>query len=128
MGYELFVHGLIEHRKPIIALVNGPAIGIGCTVLALMDYIVAAEHAYLLCPFTSIGLSPEGTSSKSFEYLMGYQNAARLALFSEKMTASEAHRAGFITKLLPTEGFREEGKKIVENFEKTLAPMVRKII
>jgi peroxisomal 3,2-trans-enoyl-CoA isomerase len=122
MGYELLVHGLIDHKKPVIALVNGPAIGIGCTILTLMDYVVAAEHAYFLCPFTSMGLSPEGCSSKTFESLMGYQNAARLALFSEKMTAQEALRSGFIAKLLPTEGFPEAGKMIVEHFEKSLAP------
>uniref|UniRef100_A0AC35F7S8 Enoyl-CoA delta isomerase 2, mitochondrial n=1 Tax=Panagrolaimus sp. PS1159 TaxID=55785 RepID=A0AC35F7S8_9BILA len=103
LGYELLVHGLIDHKKPVIALVNGPAIGIGCTILTLMDYVVAAEHAYFLCPFTSMGLSPEGCSSKTFESLMGYQNAARLALFSEKMTAQEALR-----KLLKGEKWRKE--------------------
>uniref|UniRef100_A0A7E4UQR1 ACB domain-containing protein n=1 Tax=Panagrellus redivivus TaxID=6233 RepID=A0A7E4UQR1_PANRE len=121
IGYEGFIDALIDHRKPIITLVNGPAIGIGCTMLTLADYVVASENAYFLCPFTAMGLCPEGTSSKTFEQIMGYPAAARIALFAEKMTAEEALKAGFVSKLLPANGFEAETRKMVDNFEK-LAP------
>lgn len=118
------ISSLIDHRKILIAFVNGPAIGVACTMLALFDYILASEKAYFLCPFTAFGLNPEGTSSVSFQTIMGYPQAARLALFAEKITATEAFRIGYISKVIPHIEFIDETKKIQQNFEK-LAPQVR---
>uniref|UniRef100_A0A7E4VP02 ACB domain-containing protein n=1 Tax=Panagrellus redivivus TaxID=6233 RepID=A0A7E4VP02_PANRE len=121
IGYEGFVDALIDHRKPIVALVNGPAIGIGCTMLSLADYIVASDSAYFMCPFTTLGLCPEGTSTISFAKIMGYPAAARFTLFSEKITAEEALKLGLVSRLLPAQNFETESRTLVDNFEK-LAP------
>ena len=118
------IASLIDHKKILIGLVNGPAIGVACTMLSLFDYIVASDKAYFHCPFTIIGLLPEGTSSQSFAAIMGYPRAARLALFGDKMTAKEALEAGYITKVIPNTEFATETQKILNDFETRLAPQV----
>uniref|UniRef100_A0A1I7WKY5 Calcium-transporting ATPase 13, plasma membrane-type n=1 Tax=Heterorhabditis bacteriophora TaxID=37862 RepID=A0A1I7WKY5_HETBA len=92
--YKLWVDRMIKHSKILIAMVNGPAIGIACTTLALCD------AAYLLCPFTQLGITPEAASTSTFVQIMGYQKAARLAMFSEKITPQEACEAGLVSKVI----------------------------
>uniref|UniRef100_A0AC34QHW6 Enoyl-CoA hydratase n=1 Tax=Panagrolaimus sp. JU765 TaxID=591449 RepID=A0AC34QHW6_9BILA len=121
IGYDKMIASLIDHRKILIGLVNGPAIGVACTMLALFDYVVASEKAYFLCPFTAFGLNPEGTSSLSFQTIMGYPQAARLALFAEKITAEEAFRIGYISKVMSHKEFTTGTQEILKNFDK-LAP------
>ncbi|KAE9555839.1 hypothetical protein FO519_000924 [Halicephalobus sp. NKZ332] len=121
-SYETMITSLIDHKKILIALVNGPAIGVACTMLTLFDYVVASEKAYFFCPFTLYGLLPEGTSSHNFEAIMGYPRAARLALFADRITAKEAFEASFVTKVLPDSEFATETKKILQHFETQLAP------
>lgn len=123
IGYDQMITKLIDHKKILIALVNGPAIGVACTMLSLFDYIVASDKAYFMCPFTSIGVLPEGTSSISFERIMGYPIAARLALFCDRLTAQEMFIAGYISKVLPDKEFHETTKKILHEFEDRLAPI-----
>jgi len=122
LGYETMIASLIDHKKILIGLINGPAIGIACTMLSLFDYVVASDKAYFYCPFTTIGLLPEGTSSRNFAAIMGYPTAARLALFGEKMTAKEALEGGYIAKVIPDAQFATETQKILNDFETRLAP------
>ncbi|KAI9555298.1 hypothetical protein GHT06_017813 [Daphnia sinensis] len=86
-----FVDTLIDFPKPIIAVLNGPAVGIAVTTLALMDAVYASEKAWLHTPFTQLGLCPEGCSSLTFPLL----------LFGQKMTAVDAEKIGLITKVYP---------------------------
>ncbi|ODM96738.1 Enoyl-CoA delta isomerase 2, mitochondrial [Orchesella cincta] len=66
------VLGLIECKKPIIALVNGPAIGAGATVVPYCDQTFASDKVYFSTPFTAIGVVPEFCSSYLFPKIMGY--------------------------------------------------------
>ncbi|GMR44888.1 hypothetical protein PMAYCL1PPCAC_15083, partial [Pristionchus mayeri] len=74
LGFSPIIRRLINHKKVLIGLVNGPAIGFGCTTLALFDYLVCSDSAYFLIPFSSLGMTPEGVSSALFERIMGTSN------------------------------------------------------
>ena len=69
---------IIEFPKPIVAAVNGPAIGASVTTATLMDDIVATEEATFSLPFAKLGVPPEGCSSVTFKELLGERNAERM--------------------------------------------------
>jgi peroxisomal 3,2-trans-enoyl-CoA isomerase len=104
---ELF-DAFITFPKPIIAAVNGPAIGASVTSASLCDAIVASEKATFHTPFTALGIPPEGCSSVHFERLMGADNAKVMLEEGRKVTAVEAEAMGLVYRvvahsdLLPT--------------------------
>ncbi|KAK6033219.1 enoyl-CoA hydratase/isomerase family protein [Ostertagia ostertagi] len=116
--YKLWTDSLIRHSKLLVALVNGPAIGIACTTLGLCDVVLASDKAYFYCPFTMLGLNPEGCSSYTFVQLMGHTKAARLILLSEKMSAKEAYEAGLVSQVFSHDTFSKESQKIVDQYSK----------
>jgi len=67
-----FIEAITKFPKPIIAAVNGPAIGFGVTALPLTDVVYAADNSTFLTPFSRIGIVPEACSSYTFPKLMGY--------------------------------------------------------
>jgi enoyl-CoA hydratase/carnithine racemase len=86
-------------EKPLIAAVEGNAIGIGTTILLYCDIVFSSNDAIFQTPFTALGLCPEAGSSLIMPLTLGYQNAARLLLLSDKITAREAKEMGLITEI-----------------------------
>ncbi|XP_068054779.1 chromodomain Y-like protein isoform X3 [Anomalospiza imberbis] len=66
-----FVNTFIQFKKPIIVAVNGPAIGLGASILPLCDVVWANEKAWFQTPYTTFGQSPDGCSSLTFPRIMG---------------------------------------------------------
>lgn len=92
----------LDLDKPIIAAVNGHAIGAPVTSATLCDAIVATEEATFLTPFSRLGIPPEGCSSVHFERLMGAENAARmLGPEGWRPTAEEAVSIGYADEVVP---------------------------
>ncbi len=71
------MHAIRELAKPVIAAVNGPAVGIGCSLALCCDLILAAESAYFLLAFVNIGLVPDGGSSLFVPARVGMARASR---------------------------------------------------
>uniref|UniRef100_H0YVJ0 Enoyl-CoA delta isomerase 2 n=1 Tax=Taeniopygia guttata TaxID=59729 RepID=H0YVJ0_TAEGU len=103
-----FVGHFIDFPKPLIAVVNGPAIGICVTVLALCDLVYASDRATFHSPFSQLGQSPEGCSSYLFPKIMGLAKASEMLLFNKKLTAAEACAQGLVTEVFPDRSFQKE--------------------
>ncbi|XP_053672796.1 enoyl-CoA delta isomerase 2 [Anopheles nili] len=84
------VRAFISFDKLLIAIINGPAIGIAATTALLCDVVYMAETAYFYTPFTKLGLCAEGCSSYSFPLLMGRSKASEMLLLNHRMSAQEA--------------------------------------
>ncbi|MFN5689520.1 enoyl-CoA hydratase-related protein, partial [Bradyrhizobium sp.] len=91
-----FLYSLAHNVKPIIAAVDGVAIGIGTTMLFHCDYVLASTTATFATPFIHLGLVPEGASSLLMPQTMGYQRAFAMLVMGRTMTAADAHIAGFV--------------------------------
>ncbi|MBD5655107.1 MAG: enoyl-CoA hydratase [Candidatus Eremiobacteraeota bacterium] len=88
-------------KKPLVAAVNGPAIGIGVTMLLHCDLAVAVERATFRMPFVDLGLVPEAASSLLVPRLVGRVRAAAMLLLGEEFDARAAHDYGIVNRLAP---------------------------
>jgi enoyl-CoA hydratase/carnithine racemase len=95
-----FLTALSTLQKPLIAAVNGAAIGVGTTMLAHCDLIVAARSARFVMPFTRLGLVPEAGSSLLFPQLLGHQRASAMLLLGDALDAETALAAGFVYQVV----------------------------
>jgi enoyl-CoA hydratase/carnithine racemase len=100
-GFAAFTDGLIRFPKPVIAAVNGLAVGIGFTMLAHCDLVLAADTARFRAPFTTLGVCPEAASSATFPAVMGQQTAAYYLYTAEWMSAEQAAAAGIAWRVVP---------------------------
>jgi 2-(1,2-epoxy-1,2-dihydrophenyl)acetyl-CoA isomerase len=94
--------------KPVVAGVNGPAVGIGCSLALCCDLIVAAESAYFLLAFVNIGLVPDGGSSLWLPTRLGMARAMELCMLGERLHAPKALEWGLINRVVPDEQLRAE--------------------
>jgi 2-(1,2-epoxy-1,2-dihydrophenyl)acetyl-CoA isomerase len=94
--------------KPVLAAVNGPAVGIGLSLALSADLIVAAESAYFLLAFVNIGLVPDGGSSLFVPTRVGLARAAEMAMLGERVSAAQALEWGLINRVVPDERFGDE--------------------
>ena len=92
-----FLASLLNFPKPLIAAVNGNAVGVGTTMLLHCDVVIAGDTAKFSMPFASLGLVPEAGSSYLFPQLVGYQRAARIFMTGESFDADVAIEMGLAT-------------------------------
>ena len=97
--YHPIIAGLRELPKPVVAAVNGPAVGIGCSLALACDLIVARESAYFLLAFVNIGLVPDGGSSLLLPERVGLARATEMAMLGERIGARQALEWGLINRV-----------------------------
>ncbi|CAI5677176.1 chromodomain Y-like protein isoform X2 [Oreochromis niloticus] len=103
-----FINTFIQFRKPIVAAVNGPAVGLGAAILPLCDVVWANEKAWFQTPYTAYGQTPDACSSFSFPRIMGLAAANELLLSGRKLTAQEACLKGLVSQVLWPGTFTQE--------------------
>ena len=103
--YHPIIRGLREIPKPVLAAVNGPAVGIGCSLALACDLIVARESAYFLLAFVNIGLVPDGGSSLLVPERVGLARAAEMAMLGERLGARQALEWGLINRVVADDAF-----------------------
>ena len=98
-----FLVAISQARKPIIAAVDGMAVGVGVTMLLHCDLVLAGEGTIFQMPFVSLGLCPEAGSTLLLPRMMGHQRAAELLLLGEPFGAAAAREAGIVNRVVQTE-------------------------
>lgn len=98
----IFLQRISQFQKPLIAKVEGSAVGIGTTLLFHCDLVYAGESAYFQMPFIELGLVAEGGSTYLLPRLMGHPQAAELLFFGERFDTQKALSLGLLTEVLPT--------------------------
>jgi 2-(1,2-epoxy-1,2-dihydrophenyl)acetyl-CoA isomerase len=95
--------GLVRASKPMVAAINGAAIGVGLTQVLPMDYLVASTSAKLSVRFVKMGLVPELASSHFLALRMGFGNASELMLSGRTVDAAEALQLGLVDRVTAPE-------------------------
>jgi 2-(1,2-epoxy-1,2-dihydrophenyl)acetyl-CoA isomerase len=112
--YHPIISGIRHMSKPVLAAVNGPAAGIGCSLALACDLVVARESAYFLLAFVNIGLIPDGGSSLLVPARVGFTRAAEMALLGERVPAPQAVEGGLINRVVPDDRFEAEVDALAE--------------
>jgi 2-(1,2-epoxy-1,2-dihydrophenyl)acetyl-CoA isomerase len=112
--YHPIITALREMPKPVLSAVNGPAVGIGCSLALAADLVVAAESAYFLLAFVNIGLVPDGGSTAFIPARVGYARAAEMAMLGERVPAQQALDWGLINRVVPDAELESEAGALLE--------------
>lgn len=94
---------------------NGPAVGLSAALVAFADFIYATPTAFILAPFTSLGLVAEGGASYMFVRRMGIAKANEALLLSRRIPMDELVACGFVNKVFAVEGFPAAVREYVED-------------
>jgi enoyl-CoA hydratase/carnithine racemase len=102
-----FLFRLAAFEKPLLAAVDGPAVGIGTTLLLHTDDVIATERARFVLPFVNLGLVPEAGSSILLPALAGMRRASRMLLCGEPFDAQAALAIGLINEIVAPETLQD---------------------
>ena len=97
--YHPIIVGTRRLEKPVVAVVNGPAVGIGCSLALACDLVVAAESAFFSLAFVNIGLMPDGGSTLFVPAAVGKARAFQMALLGERIPAAKALEWGLVNEV-----------------------------
>jgi 2-(1,2-epoxy-1,2-dihydrophenyl)acetyl-CoA isomerase len=101
--YRPILERIGSMRQPVIAAVNGPAAGIGLSCVLACDLVIMADTAFLLSPFTTIALVPDGGLSWFLVQQLGYRRAFQLSIESERIGATRCVELGLANKVAPAD-------------------------
>ena len=112
--YHPIIAGVRRLEKPVVAAVNGPAVGIGASLALACDLVLAAESAYFGLAFVNIGLMPDGGSTLFVPAAVGKARAFQMALLGERVPAAQALDWGLVNQVHPDNRLLEEANELVE--------------
>ena len=100
--YLPLFQAVMQAPQPVIAAVQGGAAGIGMSLVMACDLVVMEENAFLLCPFSNIGLVPDGGSTWTLTQSLGHRAALEFAISGDRMPAARARELNLVNRLAPT--------------------------
>lgn len=107
------VRSIVRLPQPAVAVVQGPAAGVGVSLALACDVVLASEKAFFMLAFTKIGLMPDGGASALIAAAVGRIRAMRMALMAERIGAAEAYDWGLVTAVYPADEFDAEVSKVI---------------
>jgi 2-(1,2-epoxy-1,2-dihydrophenyl)acetyl-CoA isomerase len=116
--YHPILIGIREMPKPVVAGVNGPAVGIGCSLALACDLVLAAESAYFLLAFVNIGLVPDGGSTALVPARIGHARAIEMTMLGEKVMAPQALEWGLVNRVVDDADLRGEAEALAARLAK----------
>ncbi|HEX2126861.1 MAG TPA: enoyl-CoA hydratase-related protein [Thermoleophilaceae bacterium] len=112
--YHPIIAGVRRLEKPVVAAVNGPAVGIGASLAFACDLVLAAQSAFFGLAFVNIGLMPDGGSTLFVPAAVGKARAFQMALLGERVPADRALDWGLVNQVFPDDRLMDEADKLVE--------------
>jgi enoyl-CoA hydratase/carnithine racemase len=110
-----FLKALARCETPLVAAVQGNAVGVGATMLMHCDHVVASSEARFSTPFVSLGLVPEAASSLIAPRLMGHARAFSLLVMGKPLNAGEAKDAGLVNAIAAPDAVEAEAMKAAQH-------------
>jgi len=110
--YHPVIAGIRRLPKPVVAAVNGPAVGVGASLALCCDLVMAAESAYFLLAFVNIGLVPDGGASAFVTARAGFTRAAEMAMLGERVAAARALEWGLVNFVVPDDRLAEDAEAL----------------
>jgi 2-(1,2-epoxy-1,2-dihydrophenyl)acetyl-CoA isomerase len=111
--YHPIIAGVRRLEKPVVAAVNGPAVGIGASLAFACDLVLAAESAFFGLAFVNIGLMPDGGSTLFVPAAVGKARAFQMALLGERVPAERALEWGLVNHVYPDDRLMPEAEALV---------------
>ena len=112
--YHPVIAGIRRLPKPVVAAVNGPAVGIGCSLALACDLVMMTESAFLGLAFVNVGLMPDGGSTAFVPPAVGKARAFQMALLGERIPAARALDWGLVNWVHPDEALMDEANVLTE--------------
>ena len=107
------IRSIVALPRPVVAVVQGPAAGVGASLALACDVVMASDKGYFMLAFTKIGLMPDGGASALVAAAVGRIRAMRMALLADKIHADEAFQAGLVTAVHPAEELDAAVDKVI---------------
>ena len=126
--YHPIIAGVRRLEKPVVAAVNGPAVGIGCSLALACDLTLAAESAFFGLAFVNIGLMPDGGSTLFVPAAVGKARAFEMALLGERVPAQRALEWGLVNRVHPDDRLQDEANELARtrDFQEGVGAFVEK--
>ena len=110
------VHEILDFPLPLIAAVNGAAVGLGCALAGLSDFVIMSEKGYLRDPHVAVGLVAADGGSLAWPYMMSMLKAKEYILFGEKITAEVALELGLANRVVAPDDLMPTALEFAEKF------------
>ena len=109
-----FLRALATATTPLVAAVDGKAVGVGTTMLFHCDQVIASSRALFQTPFANLALVPEAASSLILPVIAGHQRAAELLMLGRRISAERAERFGFVNEIVEPENLSSRARAVAD--------------
>ena len=111
---KIIVKSMVDFPLPIVAAVNGAAVGLGCSLVTLSDIVLMSESAYLADPHVTVGLVAGDGGAVTFPLMTSLLRAKEYLLTGDRIPAVEAERIGLANRVVPADELMDEAIKLAE--------------